>query len=170
MKLEARAVGITAGSREVPGRKGLWQETSIIIIIIIIIITFIAVFKSITTCIPISWFRFSNMRPIFHSQVPRGSSQFLPELLGHNSGFVPGSFQTIDTVQSSQLIDNQLTLYSILLATLQSSQLIRTYRTPHICIRTSSIVTECQTYNTAFQKMTVSVFRSNHNLKNKLTI
>ena len=29
MKLEAWAVGITAGSREVPGRKGLWQETSI---------------------------------------------------------------------------------------------------------------------------------------------
>ena len=27
MKLEAWAVGITAGSREVPGRKGLWQET-----------------------------------------------------------------------------------------------------------------------------------------------
>jgi len=30
-------VGITAGSREVPGRKGLGQATSIIIIIIIII-------------------------------------------------------------------------------------------------------------------------------------
>jgi len=29
VKLEARAVGITAGSREVPGRKGLRQETSI---------------------------------------------------------------------------------------------------------------------------------------------
>ena len=29
VKLEAWAVGITAGSREVPGRKGLWQETSI---------------------------------------------------------------------------------------------------------------------------------------------
>ena len=29
MKLEAWAVGITAGSREVPGRKGLWQEKSI---------------------------------------------------------------------------------------------------------------------------------------------
>ena len=28
MKLEAWAVGITAGSREVPGRKGLWQETA----------------------------------------------------------------------------------------------------------------------------------------------
>ena len=35
MKLEAWAVGITAGSRELPGRKGLWQETIIIIIIII---------------------------------------------------------------------------------------------------------------------------------------
>jgi flagellar basal body-associated protein FliL len=31
-------VGITAGSREVPGRKGLGQETTLIIIIIIIII------------------------------------------------------------------------------------------------------------------------------------
>jgi len=31
-------VGITAGSREVPGRKDLWQETFISIIIIIIII------------------------------------------------------------------------------------------------------------------------------------
>jgi hypothetical protein len=31
-------VGITAGSREVPGRKGLWQEASIITIIIIIIL------------------------------------------------------------------------------------------------------------------------------------
>jgi hypothetical protein len=31
-------VGITAGSREVPGRKGLCQETTLIIIIIIIII------------------------------------------------------------------------------------------------------------------------------------
>ena len=31
-------MGISTGSREVPGRKGLWQETSIIIIIIIIII------------------------------------------------------------------------------------------------------------------------------------
>ena len=30
MKLEAWAVGITAGSREVPGRKGLWQETFIL--------------------------------------------------------------------------------------------------------------------------------------------
>jgi len=29
VKLEAWAVGITAGSREVPGRKGLWQDTSI---------------------------------------------------------------------------------------------------------------------------------------------
>ena len=29
MKLEAWAVGITAGSGEEPGRKGLWQETSI---------------------------------------------------------------------------------------------------------------------------------------------
>ena len=29
LKLEAWATGITAGSREVPGRKGLWQETSI---------------------------------------------------------------------------------------------------------------------------------------------
>jgi hypothetical protein len=29
VKLEAWAVGITAGSREVPGRKGLLQETSI---------------------------------------------------------------------------------------------------------------------------------------------
>jgi len=29
VKLEAWAVGITAGSREVPGRKGLWQEISI---------------------------------------------------------------------------------------------------------------------------------------------
>ena len=29
MKLEAWAFGITAGSREVPGRKCLWQETSI---------------------------------------------------------------------------------------------------------------------------------------------
>ena len=29
MKLEARAVGITAGSREVPGRKGMWQETDV---------------------------------------------------------------------------------------------------------------------------------------------
>jgi hypothetical protein len=29
VKLEAWAVGFTAGSREVPGRKGLWQETSI---------------------------------------------------------------------------------------------------------------------------------------------
>jgi hypothetical protein len=36
--LEAWAVGITAGSREVPGRKGLCQETTLIIIIIIIII------------------------------------------------------------------------------------------------------------------------------------
>ena len=35
MKLEAWAVVITAGSREVRGRKGLWQETTIIIIIII---------------------------------------------------------------------------------------------------------------------------------------
>jgi hypothetical protein len=37
-------VGITVGSREVPGRKGLWQEattttTTIIIIIIIIIVS-----------------------------------------------------------------------------------------------------------------------------------
>jgi hypothetical protein len=32
LKLEARALGITAGSREVPGRKGLWPETIIIII------------------------------------------------------------------------------------------------------------------------------------------
>jgi hypothetical protein len=31
-------VGITVGSRELPGRKGLLQETSIVIIIIIIII------------------------------------------------------------------------------------------------------------------------------------
>jgi hypothetical protein len=38
LKLEAWAVGVTAGSGEVPGRKGLWQETKIIIIIIIIII------------------------------------------------------------------------------------------------------------------------------------
>jgi hypothetical protein len=29
VNLEAWAVGITAGSREVPGRKGLWQETII---------------------------------------------------------------------------------------------------------------------------------------------
>jgi len=29
MKLEAWAVGITADSREVPGSKGLWQETAI---------------------------------------------------------------------------------------------------------------------------------------------
>jgi len=29
-------VGITAGSREVPGRKGLWQETMMIMMIIII--------------------------------------------------------------------------------------------------------------------------------------
>jgi hypothetical protein len=29
VKLEAWGVGITAGSRELPGRKGLWQETSI---------------------------------------------------------------------------------------------------------------------------------------------
>jgi len=29
VKLEAWAVGITAGSREAPGRKGLWQEISI---------------------------------------------------------------------------------------------------------------------------------------------
>ena len=35
--IEAWGVWITAGSRVVPGRKGLWQETSIIIIIIIII-------------------------------------------------------------------------------------------------------------------------------------
>jgi len=28
VKLEAWTVGITAGSREVPGRKDLWQETS----------------------------------------------------------------------------------------------------------------------------------------------
>jgi hypothetical protein len=32
VKLEAWAVGITVGWRELPGRKGLWQETSIIII------------------------------------------------------------------------------------------------------------------------------------------
>jgi hypothetical protein len=29
VKLEAWVVGFTAGSREVPGRKDLWQETSI---------------------------------------------------------------------------------------------------------------------------------------------
>jgi len=29
VKLEAWAVGITAGSREVPGRKSLWQEISV---------------------------------------------------------------------------------------------------------------------------------------------
>jgi len=29
VKLEAWVVGITAGSREVPGRKGLWKKTSI---------------------------------------------------------------------------------------------------------------------------------------------
>jgi len=34
-------VGIIAGSREVPGRKGLWQEKIILIIIIIIIIIII---------------------------------------------------------------------------------------------------------------------------------
>ena len=37
MKLEAWAVGITAGSREVPGRKVLWQRHPYRIIIIIII-------------------------------------------------------------------------------------------------------------------------------------
>jgi hypothetical protein len=31
-------VGITVGSREVPGRKGLWQETMKLLLIIIIII------------------------------------------------------------------------------------------------------------------------------------
>ena len=36
LQCEAWAVGITVGSRELPGRKGLWKETWIIIIIIII--------------------------------------------------------------------------------------------------------------------------------------
>jgi hypothetical protein len=35
VKLEVLAVGVTAGSKEVPGRKCLGQETIIIIIIII---------------------------------------------------------------------------------------------------------------------------------------
>jgi len=110
------------------------------------------------------------MRPIFHSQIPRGSSQFLPELLGHNSGFVPGPFQTIDTVQPSQMIDNQLTLYStVLLATLQTARLIRTSRTSLICIRNSSIVTECLNIQRSISKDDYD-FRSNQNLKNKLTI
>ena len=45
------AVGITAGSREVPGRKGLWQETMMmrlmmmIIIVIITLIMFRPVFR-----------------------------------------------------------------------------------------------------------------------------
>ena len=46
-------MGITAGSREVPGRKGLWQEMMMmIIIIIIIIITIIIIIIIIisTTC------------------------------------------------------------------------------------------------------------------------
>ena len=38
MKLEAGAVEITAGSREVPGRKGLMMMMMMMIIIIIIII------------------------------------------------------------------------------------------------------------------------------------
>jgi len=36
VKLEAWAVGITVGSRELPGRIGLWQKNIIIIIIITI--------------------------------------------------------------------------------------------------------------------------------------
>jgi hypothetical protein len=35
VKLEARAVGITAGSREVPGRKPVTRDNNIMIIIII---------------------------------------------------------------------------------------------------------------------------------------
>jgi hypothetical protein len=37
VKLEAWTVGTTAGSKEVPGRKGMWQKKIIQIIIIIII-------------------------------------------------------------------------------------------------------------------------------------
>jgi hypothetical protein len=43
VKLEAWAVGFTAGSREVPGRKDLWQETFIITIIIITTIIIIII-------------------------------------------------------------------------------------------------------------------------------
>jgi hypothetical protein len=38
VRLEARAVEITVGSREVPGRKDLWQEKIIQIQIIITVI------------------------------------------------------------------------------------------------------------------------------------
>ena len=38
MKLEAWMVGITAGSREVPGRKGLGQETIMMMLIIMMMI------------------------------------------------------------------------------------------------------------------------------------
>jgi hypothetical protein len=41
VKLEAWAVGITAGSREVSGRKGLWQEKIIQIILILILLLII---------------------------------------------------------------------------------------------------------------------------------
>jgi hypothetical protein len=62
--------------------------------------------------ISISLFRFSDMRPILHNHIPRGSPQFIPELLRHNSGFVPGQFKTSDTVQPGQLIHSQLVPHS----------------------------------------------------------
>jgi len=43
VKLEAWMVGITAGSREVPGRKGLGQETIMMMMIIMMMIILIII-------------------------------------------------------------------------------------------------------------------------------
>jgi hypothetical protein len=65
-------MGFTADSREVPGRKDLWQETSIIIIIIIIIRIRIIIIIITIIMYNIFTYRFLNLvrtSPLFFFQI-----------------------------------------------------------------------------------------------------